>query len=59
MSEPASAASKAWEKVPLPSQAAVEAVLAASPNPKAKGAKWDQFVDDRFVKELAASGVFK
>ena|SRR2546422_7873622 len=50
---------KAWEKVPLPSQAAIEAVLAASPNPKAKGAKWDQFVDDRFVKELAASGVFK
>ncbi len=50
---------KAWEKIPLPSQAAVEAVLAASPNPKAKGARWDQFVDDRFVKELVASGVFK
>lgn len=50
---------KAWEKIPLPSQAAIESVLATSPNPKAKGAKWDQFVDDRFVKELVASGVFK
>lgn len=50
---------KAWEKIPLPSQAAVEAVLAASPNPKAKGSRWDQFVDDRFVKELVAAGVFK
>ncbi len=50
---------KAWEKIPLPSQAAVEAVLAASPNPKAKAAKWQQFVDDRFVKELVSAGVLK
>ena len=50
---------KAWEKIPLPSQSAIEAVLAASPNPKAKGARWDQFVDDRFVKELVTSGVLK
>jgi hypothetical protein len=34
-------------------------VLAASPNPKAKEAKWDQFIDDRFVKELVAAGVFR
>ncbi|MBF8254137.1 MAG: hypothetical protein HW373_832, partial [Deltaproteobacteria bacterium] len=25
----------------------------------AKGAKWDQFVDDRFVKELVTAGMFK
>ncbi|MBI2371999.1 MAG: ABC transporter substrate-binding protein, partial [Deltaproteobacteria bacterium] len=50
---------KAWEKVPLPSQAAIEAVLATSLNPRAKGARWDQFVEDRFVKELLASGVIK
>jgi hypothetical protein len=48
-----------WEKIPLPSQAAIEAVLAASPNPKAKEGRWDRFVDDRFVKEIAASGFFK
>lgn len=48
-----------WEKIPLPSQTAIEAVLAASENPKAKSAKWDQFADDRFVKELVAAGVFK
>ena len=50
---------KAWENIPLPSQAAIEAVLATSPNPKAKDTKWDQFVDDRFIKELVASGAFK
>jgi ABC-type nitrate/sulfonate/bicarbonate transport system substrate-binding protein len=49
----------AWEKIPLPSQAAIEAVLATSPNPKAKGARWDQFVDDRFVKALVMSGELK
>jgi ABC-type nitrate/sulfonate/bicarbonate transport system substrate-binding protein len=49
----------AWEKIPAPSQAAIEAVLASSPNPKAKNAKWDQFVDDRFVKELVASGMLR
>ena len=49
----------AWEKIPGPSQAAIEAVLASSENPKAKGAKWDQFIDDRFVKELVAAGAFK
>jgi ABC-type nitrate/sulfonate/bicarbonate transport system substrate-binding protein len=49
----------AWERIPLPSQAAIEAVLASSENPKAKGAKWDQFIDDRFVKELVAAGVLK
>jgi len=48
-----------WEKIPLPSQTAIEAVLAASENPKARSAKWDQFADDRFVKELVAAGVFK
>ena len=45
-----------WERIPLPSQAAIEAVLSSSENPKAKGAKWDQFIDDRFVKELVAAG---
>lgn len=50
---------QAWERIPLPSQPAIEAVLASSENPKAKGAKWDQFVDDRFVKELLASGMLK
>jgi ABC-type nitrate/sulfonate/bicarbonate transport system substrate-binding protein len=49
----------AWEKIPMPSQSAIEAVLATSSNPKAKGAKWDRFVDDRFVKELVAAGVLK
>jgi len=48
-----------WERIPTLNQAAIEAVLAASPNPKAKEAKWDQFIDDRFVKELVAAGVFK
>ncbi|HLC27273.1 MAG TPA: ABC transporter substrate-binding protein [bacterium] len=50
---------KAWERNPMPSQAAIESLLAASLNPKAKGARWDQFVDDRFVKEVAASGAIK
>jgi NitT/TauT family transport system substrate-binding protein len=49
----------AWERIPVSSQSAIEAVLASSENPKAKGAKWEQFVDDRFVKELVASGVLK
>lgn len=59
LKEALDAYNNAWEKIPLPSQAAVEAVLAASPNPKAKEVKWNQFVDDRFVKELVAAGVFK
>jgi NitT/TauT family transport system substrate-binding protein len=59
LNEALNAYENAWEKVPLPSQAAIEAVLAASPSPKAKGARWDQFVDDRFIKELVASGVLK
>ncbi|MBI2090961.1 MAG: hypothetical protein HYT78_19840 [Deltaproteobacteria bacterium] len=50
---------KAWERIPMPSQAAIETLLAASVNPKAKGARWDQFVDDRFVKEVVASGTIK
>jgi NitT/TauT family transport system substrate-binding protein len=45
---------KVWEKVPLPSEAAIQTVLAVSPNPKARDARWDQFVDDRFVRELVA-----
>jgi len=49
----------AWERIPIASQPAIEAVLASSENPKAKGAKWDQFVDDRFVKELVSSGMLK
>ncbi len=49
----------AWERIPIASQSAIEAVLASSQNPKAKGAKWDQFVDDRFVKELVSSGMLK
>jgi len=49
----------AWERIPTPNQQAIEAVLGASENPKAKSAKWEQFVDDRFVKELVAAGVFK
>ena len=50
---------KAWERIPTPSQKAIEAVLASSTNPKAKDATWDQFVDDRFVKELVTGGIFK
>ena len=49
----------AWEKIPIGSQAAIEAVLASSENPKAKAPRWDQFVDDRFVKELIAASDFK
>ena len=59
LNEAIDAYDKAWERIPAPNQAAIEAVLAASENPKAKGAKWDQFVDDRFVKELVAAGLFK
>ena len=59
LNEALDAYEQAWERIPMPSQIAIEAVLAASENPKAKGAKWDQFVDDRFVKELAAAGMFK
>lgn len=47
---------KACQRIPMPSQTAIESVLASSENPKAKTAKWDQFVDDRFVKELLVSG---
>jgi NitT/TauT family transport system substrate-binding protein len=50
---------KAWERIPMPSQTAIEAVIASSPNPKAKDAKWERFVDDRFVKELVAAGIVK
>jgi len=59
LNEALNAYENAWEKIPLPSQAAIEAVLATSPNPKAKGARWDQFVDDRFIKELVSAGMFK
>ena len=59
LNEALDAYDKAWERIPMPSQIALEAVLAASENPKAKGARWDQFVDDRFVKEMAAAGMFK
>lgn len=59
LNEAIDAYDKAWERIPAPSQSAIEAVLVASPNPKAKEAKWEQFIDDRFVKELVAAGVFK
>ncbi len=59
LNEALDAYEKAWERIPIPSQTAIEAVMSASENPKAKGARWDQFVDDRFVKELVASGVLK
>jgi ABC-type nitrate/sulfonate/bicarbonate transport system substrate-binding protein len=59
LNEALDAYDKAWETIPLPSRAAVEAVLATSANPKAKDATWNQFVDDRFVKELVASGALK
>ena len=49
----------AWERIPAPSQPAIEAVLASSENPKAKSTRWDQFIDDRFVKELISSGMFR
>lgn len=52
LNEALDAYDKAWESVPLPSRAAIEAVLATSASPKAKGASWSQFVDDRFVKEV-------
>jgi ABC-type nitrate/sulfonate/bicarbonate transport system substrate-binding protein len=53
------AAESAWEKIPAPSQAVIEAVLASSETPKAQAAKWNQFVDDRFIKELISAGRFK
>jgi ABC-type nitrate/sulfonate/bicarbonate transport system substrate-binding protein len=59
LNEALDAYDKAWERVPMPSQTAIEAVLASSENPKAKNAKWEQFIDDRFIKELVASGAFK
>jgi NitT/TauT family transport system substrate-binding protein len=59
LNEALDAYDKAWEKVPAPSQAAIEAVLASSTTPKAKTAKWDQFVDDRFIKEAVGAGLFK
>lgn len=59
LNEALDAYDKAWEKIPAPSQAAIEAVLASSETPKAKTAKWDQFVDDRFIKELISSGMFR
>jgi ABC-type nitrate/sulfonate/bicarbonate transport system substrate-binding protein len=59
LNEALDAYESAWEKIPAPSQAAIEAVLASSETPKAKTAKWDQFVDDRFIKELISSGMFK
>jgi len=59
LNEALDAYEKAWERIPMPSQTALEAVLASSENPKAKSAKWDQFVDDRFVKELVTAGMFK
>jgi NitT/TauT family transport system substrate-binding protein len=59
LNEALDAYDKAWEKIPAPSQAAIEAVLASSDTPKAKTAKWDQFVDDRFIKEAVAAGLFK
>jgi ABC-type nitrate/sulfonate/bicarbonate transport system substrate-binding protein len=59
LNEALDAYEQAWERIPMPSQLAIEAVLAASENPKAKGARWDQFVDDRFVKELVAAGILK
>lgn len=59
LNEALDAYENAWERIPAPSQTAIEAVLAVSVNPKAKGAKWDQFVDDRFVKELVAAGMWK
>jgi ABC-type nitrate/sulfonate/bicarbonate transport system substrate-binding protein len=52
LNEALDAYDKAWESVPLPSRAAIEAVLATSASPKAKEASWSQFVDDRFVKEV-------
>jgi len=59
LNEALDAYEKSWERIPMPSQTALEAVLAASENPKAKGATWEQFVDDRFVKELVAAGMLK
>src|SRR5262249_32258521 len=59
LNEALDAYDKAWERVPMPSQVAIEAVLASSENPKAKGAKWDQFVDDRFLRELVAAGALR
>jgi ABC-type nitrate/sulfonate/bicarbonate transport system substrate-binding protein len=59
LNEALDAYDKAWEKIPAPSQPAIEAVLASSETPKAKTAKWDQFVDDRFIKELISSGMFR
>lgn len=59
LNEALDAYDKAWEKIPAPSQPAIEAVLASSDTPKAKTAKWDQFVDDRFIKDAVAAGLFK
>lgn len=59
LNEAIDAYARAWERIPLPSQAAVQAVLAASANPRAREARWDQFIDDRFVKELVTAGTLK
>ena len=59
LNEALDAYDKAWEKIPAPSQSAIQAELASSTTPKAKSAKWDQFADDRFIKEFIASGMFR
>jgi NitT/TauT family transport system substrate-binding protein len=46
---------RVWDRIPTPSQEAIETLLATSSNPKAKGARWEQFVDDRFVKAAVAA----
>jgi ABC-type nitrate/sulfonate/bicarbonate transport system substrate-binding protein len=54
-------ANKFYTDVPIPSPKAIETTLefVASEDPKAKGADPKQFVDDRIVKEVAASGFIK
>lgn len=49
------------EKIPYNTREGVQEVLnqAAARNPKAKGANPERFYDDRFVRELEASGFYK
>jgi NitT/TauT family transport system substrate-binding protein len=45
-----------WEKIPYVSREAVQSVLDASNNPKARAAKPDEFIDDSILKELDSTG---
>lgn len=45
-----------WEKVPYVSREAVQSVLEAATDPRARTAKPDEFIDDSILKELDSTG---